>query len=900
MGEVYRARDTKLKREVAIKLLPDEFSRDGDRTSRFQREAEVLASLNHPNIGAIYDLLEAEGSRFLVLELVEGETLAERIARGPIPLEDALDIAKQIGDALEAAHEKGVIHRDLKPANVKVSPEGKVKVLDFGLAKAMSGANASATAGSHPGMEGTQAIPTLSNSPTMLTSTMGGMILGTVAYMSPEQAKGRPADKRSDVWAFGCVFYEMLAGRSAFGGEDISDTLAAVLRAEPDWTALPADLRLSLRIVVEGCLKKDRRERIGDISAARFLMREAAGLLLPPPAPSKARRLRGILIAMAALVVGALAGIGIWISRTPTPSRVSRSTFTLPEGQNFTGTALNVVAISRDGSQIAYVADRQLHIRAMSDFSSKVVPGSEGALITTPVFSPDGRSIVFYSGTDRAIKRLSTAGGVSVPVCSIDNAPYGLTWDSDDIVFADRGKGIMRVPAKGGNPELLAKLSAGEIASAAQILPDANAVLFAVAKGMNNDQQMQWNVVAQSLKTGERKSLISNGAYARYVPTGHIVYASLSSSGATLFAVPFDVRRLKLAGEPTPVVEGVRRTTSNGIANFSVSETGTLVYVPGRRVSSEQLDLALVDGKGSVQPLKLPPAAYEHPRVSPDGRQVAYSIDDGKEANIWIYDLSGTSAPRRLTSGGRNRFPVWSGNGQRIAFQSNREGSAAIYWQRADISGGIAERLTMPEQGTVHIPESWSRDNETLVFSTTKDSVVSLWTFSMRDQKVAEFGGVRSSTPTDAVFSPDGRWIAYATTDEGHFGPYVQPRGLELYVQPFPPTGEKYLISSTNGIHPAWSRDGHELIFNYPGQLMTVSVTTHPVFSFTKPAQLLRGGVIRMPWPAQRDYDVAPDGKLIGTIAQQNETGALQPIAPQIRIVQNWFEELKERVPIKP
>jgi hypothetical protein len=363
-----------------------------------------------------------------------------------------------------------------------------------------------------------------------------------------------------------------------------------------------------------------------------------------------------------------------------------------------------------------------------------------------------------------------------------------------------------------------------------------------------------------------------------------------------LLAVPFDAKQLKVTGEAVSVVEGVRRSVSNGIAQYSFSQTGTLVYVPGTAAAaSGQSGLALVDKSGAIEPLNVPPAAFEHPRVSPDGKQVVYTIESGKETDVWIYDLAGTSAPRRLTFGGRNRFPIWSGDGKRIAFQSDREGDAAIYLLRADVSG-IAERLTTPNAAEVHIPESWSPDSATLLYTVTKSSVVSLWTFSMRDKRAVEFPGVRSATPTDAVFSPDGRWLAYVATPPGRA---LDPQNVELYVQPFPPTGQINSISSRAGIHPVWSQQG-ELFFNYPGQLMSVNVITHPVFTISKPVLRVRAG-IAMPWPAQRSYDVLPDGRLLGIVAlaDNGTTTQFYALTPRIRIVENWFEELKQRVPGK-
>jgi Tol biopolymer transport system component len=562
--------------------------------------------------------------------------------------------------------------------------------------------------------------------------------------------------------------------------------------------------------------------------------------------------------------------------------------------QNFSSVSYPYVAVSPDGSQIVYVANGQLFLRSMSEFDSRAIPTAEGAGIANPVFSPDGRSIAFVSATERAIKVIGLSGGQSVRICSIDDPPFGLTWNREGIVFGAAGKGIMRVLASGGTPETLVKLNPDEKANVPQILPGGEAILYALASG-GAEQWRRSQIVVQSLKTGERRTLLS-GAFARYVPTGHIIYVALSPSGGTLFAVPFDAKQLKVTGEAVAVVEGVRRSVNNGIAQYSFSQTGTLVYVPGTAAAaSGQSGLAFVDKNGGIEPLNIPPAAFEHPRVSPDGKQVVYTIDTGKETDVWIYDLSNTSAPRKLTFGGRNRFPIWSGNGKQIAFQSDRERDAAIYLLHADLSG-IADRLTKPNADEVHIPESWSHDNNTLLYTVTKDSVVSLWTLSMRDKRAAEFPGIQSATPTDAVFSPDGRWFAYVASPTGRA---LDPQNVELYVQPFPPTGEKDLISSLAGIHPVWSQQG-ELLFNFPGQLMSVNVITHPVFTTSTPVRRLRAG-IAMPWPAQRSYDVLPDGRLLGIVALADNGSAAQfyAITPRIRIVENWFEELKQRVPSK-
>jgi eukaryotic-like serine/threonine-protein kinase len=525
MGEVYRARDTQLKRQVAIKVLADSFSQDPDRLARFQREAEVLATLNHPNIAAIYGLEKADGITGIVLELVEGQTLADRIARGPVPLDEALPIAKQIAEALEAAHEQGVVHRDLKPANIKVREDGAVKVLDFGLAKLLdSDAVASTqTRGFSPG---------LTNSPTITTPamTMAGVILGTAAYMSPEQVKGRPADKRSDIWAFGCVLYEMLAGRRAFEGEDVSDTLAAVLRGEPDWTALPNNAPASVRALVRRCLQKDRMKRTGDIAAALFVLEEPSvdgpGMIATPPA-GRAAWLRVIPLVAAAAATFALTSL-MWREWRPsfTPPTVARFTFALPEGQQFTfaGTQAPVLAISPDGTQIVYAVNQGLFLRSISGLEPRAVPGSEGAQLY-PTFSPDGRSIAFVgtvrrpsegAGRSNALKRIAVIGGAPVTLCAI-TFPSGISWGNDGILFGEPGKGVMRVSASGGTPELLVRLNDRELAHDPRMLPDGETVLFTLAKSAAQGVEDKGQVVVESLKSHRRTTLVSGASSARYL-----------------------------------------------------------------------------------------------------------------------------------------------------------------------------------------------------------------------------------------------------------------------------------------------------------------------------------------------------------------------------------------------
>jgi serine/threonine protein kinase/Tol biopolymer transport system component len=869
MGEVYRARDTRLGRDVALKTLPGSFTHDPERLARFRREAQMLAALNHPHIGAIYGLEEIEGHHALVLELVDGETLAGRIARGPLPVEEATSIARQTAEALLTAHDKGIVHRDLKPANIALTEHDKVKVLDFGLAKAGEAAKSSVDVMNSPTL----------TSPTILSGV--GVVLGTAAYMSPEQAKGRAADKRSDVWAFGCVFFEMLAGRRAFEGEDVSDTIASVLRGEPDWNALPASLAPAIRLMIQGCLKKDRQERIADISTCLFILKQPDRLLGAPHASSEPRRRMPwmALLVLAVLAVTAIAVTALWPRTSAPEPPIARFRISLSSAELLVR-ARRAIAISPDGTRIVYSAQGRLVLRSLSQFDPQPIPGTDSAV--TAAFSPDGQSIAYF--VDGHIKRIAVTGGVPVTLCETSPAPFGITWDSQGITYIEPGRSIMRVSPDGGAPSVLVRLTPADgLAHAPQLLPDGKTLLFTLAQDSGRSSGL-WDrarIVAQSLTSGQRKVLIQGGSNARYVPTGHIIYMV----EGTLMAVPFNSKTLDVTGGPIPVIAGISRASdaAGGEGQFALSDSGTLVYFAGPVRAGEE-SLFLYDRHGVAEPLKMARGSYANPRVSPDGKWLALETNIGGNSAVGLYELSGESSLRRLTFEGNNRLPIWSGDGRHVVFQSDREGDRAIYWQPVD--GGPAERLTRPTGGAVHVPEAWSPTDDVFLFSQTDSSSMSLWMFSMRDRKTSRFNGVTSDTfPSDAVFSPDGRWVAYQAGSSAD-GDTI------TYVQPYPPTGAKFEVA--RGGRPLWSRDGKEIFFiPAPATFAVVSVKTQPTFSVSEPVMIPRRFGLAPP-SSPRPYDTLPDGRFVAAGFPEEISGSS---GQQLSVTLNWFEELKARVP---
>ena len=584
MGEVYRARDTKLDRDVALKVLPDAFTSDAERLARFEREAKVLASLNHPNIGSIYGLEESEATQALVLELIDGPTLAARIAQGPLPLDEALPVARQIAEALEAAHEQGVIHRDLKPANIKVKPDGSVKVLDFGLAKAF---------------QPDATDPAMSASPTMsltAAATQMGMVIGTAAYMAPEQAKGKPVDRRADIWAFGCVLFEMLTGRRVFEAGDLSEVLALVLVKDADLTSAPTDVPDSVRTLLARCLTKDPRDRLRDIGEARVALRDASATAAAPaatppssviaesatvrvgPTPSNPDRRTLGVVAVSVIATAVITGLAVWNVRPSEPREVSRFTYEIPPDTPLRNRGRNVIAVSPDGRRFAYNTAEGLHVQSMDSLDSRLLPGT-GAGGRAPFFSPDGQSVGFDQRNQ--LKRVSLSGGAPVVIAEDLSGLGSATWSADGTIVFSAPDGLYRVPATGGTAELMIAAGDGELLDTPHLLPDNDTVLFGVA-GSALGTADRWDigsVVAQSLTTGERVVLIEGGSDARYVPTGHLVYALDDG----LFAIAFDLATLTVLGGPVSLIEGVARATGTqtSSANYAVADNGTLFYLAG-------------------------------------------------------------------------------------------------------------------------------------------------------------------------------------------------------------------------------------------------------------------------------------------------------------------------------
>jgi Tol biopolymer transport system component len=889
MGEVYRAHDTKLGRDVAIKVLPEAFAHDSDRLSRFQREAKMLASLNHPNIATIHGLEQTNGTSYLVMELVSVETLAEHIKReGPVAVEEALKIAVQIAEALEAAHERGIVHRDLKPANVKVTPEGKVKVLDFGLAKAFAGD----VADSNPSQS-----PTLS-----AVATMQGVLLGTAAYMSPEQARGKAVDKRTDIWAFGCVLYELLCGRPAFEGEDITEILAAVVKTDPDWNRLPESTPPAIRVLLRRCLRKDRRERLPDAGAARIEIQEAltAPASAQPVAAQRKNRERLAWAAAGALGLIAIAFAIVFVLRAPKPQQPPQAVRLNAEigvdASLYIGIGPSVI-LSPDSTRLALVAagsdqKRRIYVRSLDQLQATALSGTENA--RDPFFSPDGQWIGFFA--DGKLKKISVQGGAAVTLCDAPNDRGGSWGEDGTIAFTkDIGSALSEISSAGGTPQPLTTLDEREGEATErwpQVLPGGKAVLFtsnttagATGGGAGFEDS---DIVVYSAASGQRKTLQRDGYYAHYLPSGHVVYMQ----EGRLFAVPFDPKRLEVTGQPAPILEGVVTSSTFGVAQFSFSETGNLVYVAGVGVGLN-LSIDWMDREGKFTPLRETRGDYYSLAFSPDGKRLALDIGDGKKRDIWVYEWERNTLTRLTFAGEANAFPVWTPDGQRIVYSSQEKGGAYnLWWIRAD-GAGDAQRLA--ESKSLQIAGSWQPDGKVLAFRQRNPRTG--WDILTLPIEGNEKSGWKPGEPkpflnsafseVEPAFSPDGHWLAYQSNESGSY---------EVYVRPFPGPGGKWQISIGDGLYPKWSRNGRELFYRTRESKIMVATYAASGDSFHadkpelwSPGQFTDFGV------GTYNFDLHPDGKRFAVLKAPATEQA--PAVNKVSFVFNFFDELRRKVP---
>jgi eukaryotic-like serine/threonine-protein kinase len=873
MGEVYRARDTRLDRIVAIKVLPAHLADNSELRERFEREARAVAGLNHPHICVLFDIGHQDDTEFLVMEYLEGETLAERLKKGPLPLGQVLQYAIEIADALDKAHRKGITHRDLKPGNIMLTKTG-TKLVDFGLAKLKQ--------------EAVPANVSLSDLPTANDPlTAQGTILGTLQYMAPEQLEGKEVDARADVFAFGAVVYEMATGKKPFEGKSQASLIAAILEREP-----PAMLSLqpvtppALDRLVKKCLAKEPEKRwqaASDVCDELKWIAEptsdAARATAVPALPVRAQHRTKLFGMLGLCVLGA--GIVFWYlmrgTQTPLRSSVARVVVTLPPGDRLSLGRTPVVAMSPDGSRLVYVASRggraQLFLRLIDHFDATAIPGTEGA--ETPFFSPDGESVGFFA--EGKLKKISLSGGAPLTLCSAPSS-RGATWGTDHTILFTPTltvSDMFVVSDAGGTPKSLIgpNRSKGEYSYRwPQFLPGGKAAIYTIWTSTRFDDARIGLVI---LKTGERRVLIDGGAYARYVPSGHLVYAR---SGG-LLAVPFDLARLQLTGSPVSILEGVSMNPGTGATDFSSSADGSLAYIPGGWSVAEST-LVWVDRKGVAEALPAPPRGYATPRLSPDGRRLAVAIE-GTNPGAWVYELArGTLselAPSVLVPS-----PIWTPDGKRLTMRYAENQSFTTASIPADGSG-VAERLTTSEG--FQLAASWSPNGKLLTFTEQSPSTGwDIWLLSLDGERKEQPFLQTPSNEGGAVFSPDGRWLAYQSDESGRD---------EVYVRPFPGSGGKWQISSEGGAEPVWARSGRELFYRNGDKMMAVVIETTPAFAAAKPTQLFEGHYEMGNYNFLQNYDVSPDGKRFLMV----KAGEQAASAVQINVVLNWFEELKQKVP---
>ncbi len=873
MGEVWLAQDESLGRNAALKVLPAEFEKDPERLVRWEREARLLASLNHPNIATVYGIEPAGGSHVLALELVEGQTLAERIAEGAMPVREALPVFRQIAAALEAAHDAGIVHRDLKPSNVIVTPEGRVKVLDFGLAKPFAG----------PSHSTGEESPTLTQ-----RGTEAGVVLGTAAYMSPEQARGRAVDRRTDVWAFGCTLFEALAGRTSFGGATPSDTLARVLEREPDWEALPAGTPPLVRQLLRRCLRKDAAERLRDMGDARLLIEEAIadasapqGQPAPPPATAKRFPSRAALWTVAGVALG-LAAPFLWRTFLPGKTRPAIGapsahaplvsfTVATPPGLGLAVYMSASLAFSRDGKTLAMALQGHegsgLYVRRLEALGATMVPGTDRA--GSPFFYPGDDWVGFEAGG--RLQRVAVSGGAPQPLCEL---PYSggatATGSGAAVVLVPSWTGgLYELAGPGALPRRLAapRKAKGEGAYIwPAALPEGRGVLFAIWKGGRSHDEGSIAVLARG--ETEPRIVLEGGYIPRYA-RGTLFFVR----GGEILAAPFDLERLSTTGRAVPVASGVLADPGSGAAQYAVSPEGTLAYVAGG-VRAPARRIVLVDRAGTTRAVTQTDRAYIAPRLSPDGRRLALWTEES-ETHAWTYDLArGTFS--RVGSSTDDHSPMWSPDGKRLAYESGREGIHQVFVLE---EGGTERRVTSGDHH--HYLGDWSPDGRWLVYTEFHPETGSdLWAVDPSGTPPPRPVVRTRSAEREPAVSRDGRWIAYASDESGRF---------EIYAQPFPGPGERTQISAEGGEEPAWSRDGRELFYRAGNRMMAASVRTDPTLEVGRPAVLFTGSYHDNLAPA-RTYDVGADGRFVMVT---EPTGAELP--QEIRVVLGLADDLARR-----
>ncbi len=851
MGEVYRARDTRLKRDVAIKILPAAFAQDPDRIARLQREAEVLATLNHPNIAAVYGFEETSAASGIVLELVEGPTLADRLVHGPMPIDEALAIAKQIADALDAAHEKSVIHRDLKPANIKVTPGGKVKVLDFGLAKMAEVVPGHASS--------------LSMSPTLAVhETSAGLILGTAGYMSPEQARGRPVDRRSDIWSFGCVLFEMLAGRPAFDtGETVSDAVAAILTREPDWNALPADLPSSIRRLLRRCLEKDPARRLHHIVDARLEIADAtsASSADETVATLAVRPLWTRLLPWAVAGTAVVMSFALWMTSGGRQSEfapVRRVELTLPNGvELFSGN--RSVAISPDGSRVAYIGvnagTRRVYVRALDQFETTGIQGSDSA--TACVFSPDGRSMAFVA-LGGIIKTFSLSSGLVNTVTDGASFFYGATWGEDgQIVFVKSGE-LWQIPASGGTARQLTQLGGAQgdtLHTQPMYLPGGKSLLFAVASG---DRR---RIDALVLATGERRTVVDDATLPLYARSGHIVFFR----NGELLAAPFDADRLALIGSPVQAVEKLP-VQLRGVPSMDISNSGTVAYAPTTAVSR----LVFVSRQGAERPLNDVARNYTNPRLSPDGTRLVVQAGD-----LWTQDLARSNFTRLAARDAViNAFPTWFPDGRRVIYRS----PSGLRIQDAE---GTGQPQILSGTSDNDYPGSFASDDALVIARSTQKTSLDILSLSLHDSTTVKPLLMTPAYEGGPRLSPDGKWLAYVSDESGQ---------NDVYLRPYPAVDRRWTVSTQGGTQPVWNANGKEIFYRNNDKMMVVELTSTPDVKLSTPRLLFEQRYAYGVGITIANYDVTPDGQNFIMVKDEVTGGRLN-------VIFNWFTELSRLAP---